>query len=226
MEVGNNDAIIKREWTVFQATLFLVGACIKLTPISLTSFIFCIHKEVSLSQKCFCLIKTVFRSLTSLGEHSSIMATGCWPTTEHRNPRSYARVSLLKKGKRFFQMITTLLCELKRGFVDCWKIVPLKSITLSNVEISQFFTRCSFPKNICRTSTKIYMRLRPDPRTCVPLKEEGMMVSKSSQTTMSSQADTPKADTPKADTPKADTPKADTPTFAMTPFNPLITKGG
>jgi hypothetical protein len=65
------------------------------------------------------------------------------------------------------------------------------------------------------------MRLRPDPRTCVPLKEEGMMVSKSSQTTMSSQADTPKADTP-----KADTPKADTPTFAMTPFNPLITKGG
>jgi hypothetical protein len=70
------------------------------------------------------------------------------------------------------------------------------------------------------------MRLRPDPRTCVPLKEEGMMVSKSSQTTMSSQADTPKADTPKADTPKADTPKADTPTFAMTPFNPLITKGG
>jgi hypothetical protein len=39
----------------------------------------------------------------------------------------------------------------KRGFVDHRKIVPLKYITLSRVEISQFFTRRSFPQNICKT---------------------------------------------------------------------------
>jgi hypothetical protein len=33
------------------------------------------------------------------------------------NPRSYARRSMLEKGV-IFQLISTLFCEVKRGFVD------------------------------------------------------------------------------------------------------------
>jgi hypothetical protein len=52
----------------------------------------------------------------------------------------------LKKGKKNFQLISTLFCEVKRGFAGPWKIVTLKQITLAGVEISQFLTRCSFTK--------------------------------------------------------------------------------
>jgi hypothetical protein len=45
---------------------------------------------------------------------------------------------MLEKGV-IFQLISTLFCEVKRGFVDRWKFVPLTLITLSRVEISQFF---------------------------------------------------------------------------------------
>jgi hypothetical protein len=43
-----------------------------------------------------------------------------------------------------------LFCEVKRGFVDRWKIVHLKYITLSRVEISQFL-KVFFPQNTWRT---------------------------------------------------------------------------
>jgi hypothetical protein len=66
----------------------------------------------------------------------------------HRNLRSYARRSMFGKREKNFQLISTLFCEAKRGFVEnC----SFEVITLSRVEISQFFTRCSFLKNICRT---------------------------------------------------------------------------
>jgi hypothetical protein len=60
-----------------------------------------------------------------------------------------------KKVAIFFQLVSTLFCEVKRGYVDRRKIVPLKQITLSRVEISQFFTRCYFPQNICKTCANI-----------------------------------------------------------------------
>jgi hypothetical protein len=60
----------------------------------------------------------------------------------HRNLRSYARRSMFEK----------IFCEVKWRdvlYIDRWKI------TLSRVVISQFFTRCSFPKNICRNCANI-----------------------------------------------------------------------
>jgi hypothetical protein len=70
---------------------------------------------------------------------------------KHRNLRS--RTRMLKKTGKFFHLVS--FCEVKRGFVDLRKIVPLKQITLSKVEISRFFTRCSFPKNIYKTCANI-----------------------------------------------------------------------
>jgi hypothetical protein len=32
----------------------------------------------------------------------------------------------LKKRDNFFLLISTLFCEVKRGFIDCWQFVPLK----------------------------------------------------------------------------------------------------
>jgi pentatricopeptide repeat protein len=43
-----------------------------------------------------------------------------------RNLRSYARRGMFEKGDNFFQLISTLFCEVKRGFVDTSNIVPLK----------------------------------------------------------------------------------------------------
>jgi hypothetical protein len=37
----------------------------------------------------------------------------------HRNLRSYDRRSMSEKMENFFQLVSTLFCELKRGFVDC-----------------------------------------------------------------------------------------------------------
>jgi hypothetical protein len=37
----------------------------------------------------------------------------------HRNPRSCARRSMFLKKGIFFQLISTLFCDVKRGFVDC-----------------------------------------------------------------------------------------------------------
>jgi hypothetical protein len=36
----------------------------------------------------------------------------------HRIPRSYARRSMFEKRENFFQLITTIYFEVKRGFVD------------------------------------------------------------------------------------------------------------
>jgi hypothetical protein len=51
----------------------------------------------------------------------------CW--WNHRNLRicSYTRRSMLEKGL-FFQLISNLLCIVKRGFVDPCKIVPVEWI--------------------------------------------------------------------------------------------------
>jgi hypothetical protein len=43
-----------------------------------------------------------------------------------RNLRSYAGKGMFEKGEIFFQLISTPFCEVKRGFVDRQKIVPLK----------------------------------------------------------------------------------------------------
>jgi hypothetical protein len=68
----------------------------------------------------------------------------------HRNPRSYASRRMFEKRQDFFQLISTLFCEVMRGSVCRHQKHEVK-ITLSGVKISQFFTRSSFLKNICRT---------------------------------------------------------------------------
>jgi hypothetical protein len=45
--------------------------------------------------------------------HLVALETAC---PKHRNHRSYARSSMFEK-RIFFQLISTLFCELKRGFV-------------------------------------------------------------------------------------------------------------
>jgi hypothetical protein len=37
---------------------------------------------------------------------------------EHRNPRSYARRIMFEKRKIFFQLLSAILHEVKRGYVD------------------------------------------------------------------------------------------------------------
>jgi hypothetical protein len=59
----------------------------------------------------------------------------------------------LKKGI-IFSAIYTLVWDAKRGFVDPLKVVPMKKITLSRVEINHFLQGI-FPKNICRTRDNI-----------------------------------------------------------------------
>jgi hypothetical protein len=39
----------------------------------------------------------------------------------HRNPRTHARRSIFEKREKIFQLIYTLFCEVKIGFVDPWK---------------------------------------------------------------------------------------------------------
>jgi hypothetical protein len=56
-------------------------------------------------------------------------------------------LACLKKGRIFIQLISsTLFCEVERGFVDRRKIVPLKLITLSRGDISQFLLGVLSPK--------------------------------------------------------------------------------
>jgi hypothetical protein len=56
----------------------------------------------------------------------------------HRNPRSYARRSTFEKRENFFQLISTLFCEVK---------TPEKlKITLSRVEIRLFLQGVLSPK--------------------------------------------------------------------------------
>jgi hypothetical protein len=67
---------------------------------------------------------------------------------KHRSPRSLARRSMLEKREKFFP-ISTLFFEVKRGFIDPRKIVPLQS----RVEISPFFSQGVLsPKNIFKAS--------------------------------------------------------------------------
>jgi hypothetical protein len=73
---------------------------------------------------------------------------------EHRNPRNPWR-SIIENREIFIQPISTQICQVKRGFLDPWKIVPLKWITLSRAEISQFLQGIFPSKNVCRTSANI-----------------------------------------------------------------------
>jgi hypothetical protein len=51
-----------------------------------------------------------------------VLKTGLWfpefVGRKHGNPRSYARRSMFLKRDNFLQLISTLFCEVKRGFVD------------------------------------------------------------------------------------------------------------
>jgi hypothetical protein len=69
----------------------------------------------------------------------------------HRNCRSYARRSILEKRGEFFQLICTLFCVVKRGFVDPCKSFLRSKLPWSRVEISRLFTRVFFAQNVCRT---------------------------------------------------------------------------
>jgi hypothetical protein len=44
------------------------------------------------------------------------IGTQCRPA--HRNPRSYTGRSMFEKRGKLFQQISTLFCEVKRGFED------------------------------------------------------------------------------------------------------------
>jgi hypothetical protein len=78
------------------------------------------------------------------------------PTIASYKPWKSRIRKILKKRANFFQLVSDLFCVVKRGFIEpCKNVLCNKLPYMYRVDISRFLTRCSFPKNICKTCANI-----------------------------------------------------------------------
>jgi hypothetical protein len=61
-----------------------------------------------------------------MGFFKCLIQNGRLKTLDHRNPRSYVTRSMFEKRENDFQLISALFCEVKRGFVESCKNVPMQ----------------------------------------------------------------------------------------------------
>jgi hypothetical protein len=88
-------------------------------------FTFPLISRTNIRGAAFILMAFIFKWI--IGQTFPLTGLVLVISLSHRNPGSYARRSMFEKNGDFFSWSPPyIFCELKSGFVDRWKIVPLE----------------------------------------------------------------------------------------------------